>query len=150
MRVRERIRRSGFLLFPIALAFLCGCGVPHQTPKLIVADGSTYAACQNTLWVSSSSGLLGGDTSYEIKFTDADGIDHDIRGIKRLEMTDLPETIPGTLPEVVPDPKTDKDGDGKPYVEGTTIYWRDGNSATLKNGTWVAAPRPNPVCRPTR
>ena len=138
-------------LLPLfVVGVLACCGTPHETPKLIAADGTTYYACRNLVWVSSSSGLLGGETVYEIKFTDADGGGHDIRGIKHLEMSDIPGMVPYVLPYPLPDPKADKDRDGKPYAEGRVYTFADGAQATIHNGEWKPLRHKSVVCEPTR
>ena len=87
------MRKPLVVALPILAICWAGCGTPHQTPKAIEADGQSYVACSGMLWVEDNSGL-GGAANYEIKFTDANGTDHDIRGVKKLEITDLPDDTP--------------------------------------------------------
>jgi hypothetical protein len=132
-------------LFSLLLV-LSGCGVPHSAPKLMDADGTSYAACRDLIWVNEKSGLLGGETTYDITFTDADGVGHDIRGIKHLTMTDIPETIPYALPYPLPDVKTGNSGG--PYPEGSTWNFSNGSKAVIKNGEWTPLKHENTICQP--
>ena len=100
------------------------------------------------MWVSSTSGFLGGETTYEIKFTDANGVDHDIRGIKHLEMSDIPSTVPSTLPDYLPDPKTGKDKYGNAFAEGIVYTLGDSTKAIIRDGRWQPIARKNPLCEP--
>jgi hypothetical protein len=114
------------LTLPLALLALCailsGCdSVPKMAPKMIVADGTTYFACQELVWIDSTGW---GDQTYEVRFTEADGIKRDIRGIKHIEVSDIPPTVLSSLPPYPPDPKTSKDNNGQPYVEAKSIRFR--------------------------
>ncbi len=116
---------------------LAGCR-PHTTPKLIEADGATYIACRDLVWVTGKSGLLSGETTYEVSFSDSEGTGHHLYGVKRLTMTDGPkaEFRDYPFPSGLPDPKTGTDNTGKPYKEGLEYTWPDGSRAILKNGQW--------------
>jgi hypothetical protein len=68
------------------LAAICACSNTKQAPKGIDADGTFYIACRGFVTVS---GNL--QEGYEVRFTDASGLDHDVRGIHKLEIADLPD-----------------------------------------------------------
>jgi hypothetical protein len=89
---------------------------------------------------------LGGETTYSISFTDGDQKDVLLKGVHKITITSVPKMVKSTLPTYLPDPKTDKDKDGKPYVEGMTYTWGSGDTAILRNGQWVPTMRRNPVC----
>jgi hypothetical protein len=144
-----------FTLLLASCAILSGCNVERSlneedkpAPKMIVADQTTYVACHGevAIYTNSSSGV----TTYDVKFTQADKTEMDVRGIKRLEISDVPATVPSSLPLSPPDPKTGTDKDGKPYVEGLIYTWPDGSQGMVKNGTWKTVPRRNTVCDATQ
>jgi hypothetical protein len=55
------------------------CDEVQSAPKIIVADGQTYLACKDSVWVDSDGGFRGG-TTFKISFTDAAGArSHDAR-----------------------------------------------------------------------
>jgi hypothetical protein len=72
---------------------LSSCGsdmLPDNAPKLIDADGSAYVACEGFVWVSTQDGGSGG-ASYSVKFTEKDGVSRDLRGIRKLDISDVPK-----------------------------------------------------------
>jgi len=86
----------------LGVVAIAGCGIPptasltstYSAPKFIKADKEQYFACGGKVQVTeSSSGLL------EIQFTDANGMDHDVRGIKKLELIDPPKNLKSLDPE---------------------------------------------------
>jgi hypothetical protein len=112
---------------------------------MIVADGTPYFACKGLVWTDSNGW---GEKTYEVKFTEADGIEKDIRGIKHLEISGVPPTVPSSIPLYLPNPQTDKDKDGNPYVEGQIYTWPDGSQAVVRNRAWEAVPVRNTACDP--
>jgi hypothetical protein len=64
--------------------------LPDNAPKLIDADGNAYVACEGLVWVSTQNGGMGG-VSFSIKFTEKGGISRDLRGIKKLDISDVPK-----------------------------------------------------------
>jgi len=147
--------KQTFALLLASCAILSGCGVARflneedkPAPKVIVADQTTYVACRGevTIYTNNSPG----GTTYDVKFTQADKTEMDLRGIKQLQISDVPATVPSSLPLYLPDPKVDTDKDGKPYVEGSIYTWPDGSQGMLRNGTWKTVPRRNTVCDATQ
>jgi hypothetical protein len=69
----------------VTLATICGCSDTKNAPKGIDADGTIYIACKGFVNISGNM-----QQGYEIRFTDASGLDHDLRGIHKLEISDLP------------------------------------------------------------
>lgn len=69
----------------IALIFVWGCSDTKNAPKGIDADGTVYIACRGFVMISGNM-----QQGYEVRFTDADGLDHDVRGIHKLEVQDFP------------------------------------------------------------
>jgi len=82
-------RTFGFLLLLVSCVILSGCSLPKDAPKIIVADQTTYVACRGEVWVFTDNSFAGG-TTYDVQFTQADGTEMDIRGIKHLEINDVP------------------------------------------------------------
>ena len=80
------MKRLPTVIVLAALANLCSCNDTKNAPKGIDADGTLYFACKG--FVSVSGNLQEG---YEVRFTDAAGLDHDVRGIHRVEIADLPD-----------------------------------------------------------
>jgi hypothetical protein len=68
------------------LATFCGCSDTKEAPKGIDADGTIYVACRGLVTISGNM-----QEGYEIRFTDVLGMDHDVRGIHKLEVADLPD-----------------------------------------------------------
>ena len=71
---------------------LAGCSdIPSLSPKVIEADGGTFVACSGLVWVTSE--LFSGAGTFKITFTDAAGLGHTIRGLKKVEVRDLPPPV---------------------------------------------------------
>jgi len=70
----------------VILATTLACNDTKNAPKGIDADGSVYIACKGFVTVSGNM-----QQGYEVRFTDAQGLDHDVRGIHKLEISDLPD-----------------------------------------------------------
>jgi len=88
---------SGIL---VLAAMLNSCAPPRLGgPKRIEADGVTYVACQGVLWAPNNS--LGPRDSeppnFEVRFRDAQGVDHDLKRVRILHVTDLPLNTPECL-----------------------------------------------------
>jgi hypothetical protein len=133
---------KGFI--PATLAFfMCGCGdLPQSAPKMIDADGTTYFACEGMVWVSSESG------TFKISFTDQNHLDVVLRGVKKVTVSDLPQTVAVPMPYPLPEPPGFY-GDGKPWKEGDEIDWPDGTKARLQNGKLVPIMVPAKYCAKT-
>jgi hypothetical protein len=71
------------LFATLVLSF--GCNDIKSSPKAIDADGTIYLACTGLVRISGSL-----QQGYEVSFTDASGLEHDVRGIRKLEISDLP------------------------------------------------------------
>jgi hypothetical protein len=112
----------------------CACSDMKQAPKGIDADGTTYIACRGFVTVS---GNL--QEGYQVRFTDESGLDHDVRGIHKLEILDLPDkTVCGqtkteagetgareTNGEVQPQPKGVNEACKKARANGTNEVWNE-------------------------
>jgi hypothetical protein len=70
----------------VSLAPIYACSDTKHAPQGIDADGTIYVACSGFVTVSGNM-----QEGYEVRFTDASGLNHDVRGIHRLEVTDLPD-----------------------------------------------------------
>jgi len=133
----------------IVLSLVCAvmfmaCDDMQISPKMIEADGQTYIACRGLVWVrSEGGGLLGGSESFKVTFTDAAGLGHTIRGLKKVAVTDVPKTVPASMP-LHPSLTT---SDGKPVVEGFTYTWSDGSQARFHDGGWESVQVPNDACK---
>ncbi len=125
--------------------FAAGCDNVSGSPRIIEADGQTYVACKGLVWVTSEGGgLLGGSESFKVSFTDATGLAHTLRGLKKVQVSEVPTLVPAPMP-LNPSLTTSA---GKPVVEGNTYSWPDGSKAKFHNGAWEPVQIPNDVCKP--
>jgi hypothetical protein len=110
------VKSFGFFGILLIVTFACSaCDYYRSSPQVIKADGEIFVACGSGIWTSSEGGgLLGGDTTFKISFTDPDGIDHLLRGVKKVSMTDIPKMVAERMPESLPAPDA-IDRNGKPY-----------------------------------
>jgi hypothetical protein len=106
---------------------------------LIVADGETYFACKDLVWVSSEGG------TFKVDFTDADGLNHVLRGIKKVYVSDIPKRVDAPMPYPLPD-VNGEDSSGLSYKPGAVYGWDDGSKAMLKGGVWTPIKVPNTAC----
>jgi hypothetical protein len=75
----------------LSCAFLASCDAIQLSPKLIEADGQTYVACRGLVWVNfEGGGLFSGGETFKVTFTDAPGLSHTLRGLKRVDVSGLP------------------------------------------------------------
>lgn len=132
---------AGAAVTIIATLIAIGCDRMESAPKLILADGQNYIACKDTVWVGSDS-PIGGEATFKGSFTDAAGLYHVLRGIKKLEVSDIPKLVDAPMP-MNPANTT---SDGKPVVEGMIYTWENGSQARFHNGKWEAVQVPNRIC----
>jgi hypothetical protein len=84
----------------LSIAAICGvtllvsCNAPHAGPKLIEADGVTYAACGGALWVQNENPRNVEPITFDVLFQDAQGINHELKGVRMLKVTDLESDSP--------------------------------------------------------
>jgi hypothetical protein len=135
------------LLTGLLSCLVAACDSIKTSPQMIIADGETYFGCQNFVWSSNESGWLAGTPTFKLSFTDAAGLDHVIKGIRKLSVSDLPHLIPAPMPYPLPDPNSSTDRSGDPYKEGNVYTWADGSTAVRTNGQWKAVMRANPACK---
>ncbi len=69
---------------------------PRLVPKLIEADGVTYAACGGALWVEQEDGNPRDidSRSWAVLFKDAEGTTHPLKRVRMLKVSDLPSNAP--------------------------------------------------------
>lgn len=79
-------RLRGIFGLALTLTAISACNDVKEAPKGIDADGTIYIACRGYVTVSGNM-----QEGYEVHFTDDSGLDHDVRGIHKLEISDLPE-----------------------------------------------------------
>jgi len=77
----------------LAGILLVGCGDSvKEPPQMIEADSQTFVACgSDSVYISNEGG---GETTFRVKFTDAAGMSHVVKGIRKLHMTQLPKATP--------------------------------------------------------
>jgi hypothetical protein len=92
------------------------------------------------------------DKSYEVTFTDGQGLTHDLYGVKEVAVSDIPKTINAPMygfqnDHYLGERYMDKpDGtQGDLIKEGDTVV-KGENMARLVNGKWTPVKIPNPAC----
>jgi hypothetical protein len=140
-------------LIVVALLTLVGCGY-HFSPKEITlmdekGDKETAYSCSGFMWVSS---VGWGNSTFEVSFTDGEGLRHDLYGVKAVAVNDIAGTVEapmyGFQNEYVPGERYSNKPDGTPgdeIKEGDTVI-RGDSRARLHNGKWTPVMVLNPVC----
>lgn len=89
---------SGAVLFVMlccVAALLISCRRRDDGPKLIEADGISYVACGGAVWLLDDSNFKDpGTWSYQVIFNDAQGIHHELKRVRILNITRLPRNAP--------------------------------------------------------
>ena len=144
-RMHTKLGRMTRLGVVLCCASFVGCDeLPQKSPKMIEADGQTYVACRDLVWVKlEGGGFVGSGGTFKVTFTDVAGLGHTLRGLKKVEVSDLPKTVPAPMPL---NPSF-IDKDGNPYTEGSIYHWPDGSQAKFKNGAWEPVQVPNDACK---
>jgi hypothetical protein len=67
-----------------------------SAPKRIEADGITYVACLGVLWLPNNqqSERSNQPQTYEVRFRDARGVDHELHMVRMLRISNLPIDTP--------------------------------------------------------
>jgi hypothetical protein len=77
-------------------AMLASCSPGDIGPKLIEADGVSYTACGGVISVLDDSNQRDPETwSYDVRFTDAGRVNHELRRVGKLRITSLPPQSAG-------------------------------------------------------
>jgi hypothetical protein len=110
----------------IGLAFaVTVCDKIRSSPQLIEADGKNCVACKGLVWISDEGSWLGGQTTFKVTFTDAQGFEHIVKGIKKSSaIGGLKMHVPVPVSDL-PDTSTAMDSSGKPYRDGDLYSWAD-------------------------
>lgn len=145
----KNMRMIPSVLVCVFVASLTACdSIPyHNTdhkPISIEADGKYFTTCGA---YSMGDDSLFGEPSYELSFNDNSGAKVTLKGVRKLNITELPAMVDAPMPLSLPDPTTDRDSSGAPYREGLVYSWSDGSKAKLQDGKWVAVKIPNTICK---
>jgi hypothetical protein len=74
-----------------ATLLMISCGAPRTGPKLIEADGTSYAACGGAVWFQNPKEVQDNEPpNYTVVFVDARGIKHTLAKVRILTVNDLP------------------------------------------------------------
>jgi hypothetical protein len=139
------VQRKKVLIVFALIAVTTACDRFRSAPQMVVADGDTYFVCRDVVWMSSEGGgILGGNTTFKVSFTDASGIDRLLRGVNKLSVSDLPK-LPERMPAVLPYPGG-VDTSGVQFRAGIPYTWPDGSKAMLSNGKWVPVMSDRSAC----
>lgn len=134
-----------------ALSTLAGCGyeISHKEITLWDDKGNreTEYSCGNYMRVSSEG--WGGST-FEVTFTDANGLSHDVHGVKSVAVSDIPNTVQAPMwafSDYIPGERYSRpDGTlGEPIKEGD-IAIKGENQARLVSGKWMPVMVHNTAC----
>jgi hypothetical protein len=127
---------ANIVLLSVVIAVTCACNDMKDAPKGIDADGTIYIACKGYVAISGNM-----QQGYEVRFTDASGLDHDVRGILKLEVSDLPDVKLCKAAESKSNAGAKEDGVSEECnqarANGTALKWNDGKKQFDVN----------PVCR---
>ena len=75
----------------MSAAMLASCRPRDMGPRLIEADGVSYAACGGVISALDDSNQRDPETwSYDVWFTDARGVKHELKMVRNLKITSLP------------------------------------------------------------
>jgi hypothetical protein len=78
-------------ILAIAVLAFVNCGDSTKNPpQMIEADGERFVACGTDPVYVSNEGS--NETTFRVKFTDANGMSHVIKGIRKLHVTQLPKS----------------------------------------------------------
>lgn len=86
--------RSAWLhvLESCAAAWLSSCAAPPAGPKLVEADGARYTSCSGATWLRDDGNSKDPATmTYEVLFKDPQGVNRDLKMVRVLRITNLPE-----------------------------------------------------------
>ena len=137
----------------VVLFALSGCGFKFDPKELTIwnakGDPETGYSCGDYMRVNSQGWI---DKSYEVTFTDGQGLTHDLYGVKEIAVSDIPKTINAPMygfqnDHYLGERYSDKpDGtQGDLIKEGDTVV-KGENMARLVNGKWTPVKIPNPAC----
>lgn len=128
------------------ISSIAGCGyeISHKEITLqddkgnqqIVYSCGDYMRVVSEGWVS---------PKFEVTFTDANGLSHDVRGLKYVAVSDIPETMQASMwgfDEYVPG---ETYSTGAPIKEGDIVL-RGDSQARLVGGKWKPVMIHNTVC----
>jgi hypothetical protein len=79
---------------------LCACSGSPTGPKRIQADGVTYIACGGAVWIPAAKDTAGDDSAgtYDVVFTDPQGNKRELKRVRSLWVTNLPDDSPECKP----------------------------------------------------
>ena len=149
------VRRIGTqkLVF-VALLFLTGCGYQFSPKEITLVNGkgeaTTAYSCGQHMQVSSEGW---GSSTFEVTFTDGNGVTHDLYGVNGVGVADIPSTVEAPMwafsSDYFPGERYSNNADGtlgNEMKEGDIVV-RGDNQARVMNGKWTPVKVPNPACK---
>jgi hypothetical protein len=147
---RMKILTSIYLL----TGFLTGCGYYVDPKEITLSDGkdqATVFSCGSYMHVSSSGWNA---STYDVTYTDADGLTHNVYGVKGLAVSDVPRMIDAPFWKFsndvwTSDARYSNQADGTPgelIREGDVVVNGD-NRARVVNGKYVPIKIQNTACK---
>lgn len=139
----------------VVISTVTSCGYEFNSKEISLQDDrgnqKTFYSCGQHMQVVSEGW---GSSNFEVTFTDAEGLSHDMRGVKSVVVSDIPKTIQAPMwgfDEYVPGEQySNPDGTlGELIKEGDTVHKGD-NQARLVGGKWVPVMIHNTACDKTQ
>ena len=138
-----------------ALSTLSGCGYKIGQKEIAILDEKgvwqTNYSCGDYMRVVSEGWS---SSTFEVTFTDANGLSHEAYGVRSVGVNDIPKTVPAPMlgfEYYVPGESYYKpDGTLGEEIKEGDIVLRGENKARLVNGKWMPVMIHNPVCEKTQ
>jgi hypothetical protein len=130
---------------------IAGCGYEFSPKEITIVnekgEQATTYSCGSYMRVNSEGW---GKSTYEISFTDPDGLAHHLYGVKGVGVADIPDRVDAPMWKfgeyVLGEKYMNPDGSEGKMIENGEIAVKGDNMARLLNGKWTAVKVPNRPC----
>jgi hypothetical protein len=124
----------------LTVSFLVGCHLPKDAPKVITVDGVAFFACHGWVWISDEGEW--GDSVFSISFQDKYRLNHELHGLKKFTIADIPKVVEAKMPY---NPSL-TDNEGNAYKVGSIYTWGDDSKARWTKDGWKSVMVHNSIC----